>query len=101
MLAPRGGIVDVVAYQAAGAGHYVVVDGEGEDADYAFMHLQAGSIAVRRGQRVLTGQRLGSVGSTGRSSGPHLHFEIWRGGWRTGGRPVDPLPHLRRWDAWS
>ncbi|MDP8942522.1 MAG: M23 family metallopeptidase, partial [Actinomycetota bacterium] len=100
VVAPRGGTVEVVAYQAGAAGNYVVLDGEGEDADYVFMHLATGSVRVRRGQRVATGQRLASVGNTGYSTGPHLHFEIWRGGWSTG-RPVDPLPDLRRWDAWS
>lgn len=102
VVAPRGGIVKRVAYQADGAGHYVVLDGDGEDRDYAFMHLQAGSIVVRIGERLRTGQLLARVGSTGISSGPHLHFEVWEGGgWFEGGRPVDPLPYLRRWDAWS
>ena len=101
IVAPRGGTVEIVAYQAGGAGNYVVLDGDGEDADYVFMHLQTGSTVVRKGQQVLTGQRLGNVGSTGHSTGPHLHFEIWRGGWFAGGRPVDPLPHLRSWDRWS
>ncbi|MEX2195902.1 MAG: M23 family metallopeptidase [Thermoleophilaceae bacterium] len=102
VVAPRGGVVQTVAYQAAGAGHYVILDGAGEDRDYAFMHLQTGSIRVREGQRVRTGQLLGAVGSTGASSGPHLHFEVWEdGGWYEGGSPVDPLPYLRRWDAWS
>jgi hypothetical protein len=98
VVAPRGGTVKAVQYQARGAGHYVVLDGDGEDRDYVFMHLRSGSIVVHEGQHVRTGQRLGDVGSTGESSGPHLHFEIWvGGGWYTGGHPVDPLPFLRSW----
>ncbi|HYP49161.1 MAG TPA: M23 family metallopeptidase, partial [Thermoleophilaceae bacterium] len=99
VLAPRAGTVEAVGYQAAGAGHYVVLDGDDEDRDYVFMHLRTGSIAVREKQRVATGQAIAQVGSTGGSSGPHLHFEIWVGGWYAGGKPIDPLPHLRRWDA--
>ncbi len=41
-----------------------------------YAHLRSGSIAVRSGQKVGQGKRLGSVGSTGRSSGNHLHFEV-------------------------
>jgi murein DD-endopeptidase MepM/ murein hydrolase activator NlpD len=80
----------------------VILDGESEERDYAFMHLQTGSITVAEGQRVSTGQLIGAVGNTGRSFGPHLHFEVWEGGdWYDGGHPVDPLPYLKRWDAWS
>ena len=100
VVAPRTGVVEVVRYQAAGAGHYVVLDGEGEDRDYVFMHLRTGSIVVREGQRVRIGTALGQVGNTGVSSGPHLHFEIWvGGGWYTGGEPIDPFPLLRAWAA--
>ena len=98
IVAPHGGVIRVVAYQAAGAGHYIVLRSDGENRDYVFMHLATGSIRVREGQRVRTGQRLGDVGSTGASSGPHLHFEVWVGGWYTGGKPIDPLPILRSWD---
>jgi murein DD-endopeptidase MepM/ murein hydrolase activator NlpD len=102
VIAPRGGRVRLVSYQAEGAGHYIVLQGAGEDREYVFMHLQSGSIRVRPGQFVRTAQRLASVGSTGVSSGPHLHFEIWWGGpWQAGGRPLDPLPYLRRWARWS
>ena len=102
VVAPRGGRVEYVRYQAGGAGYYVVLDGAGEDRDYVFMHLRAGSIRVREGQRVRTGKRLADVGNTGGSSGAHLHFEIWvGGGWYAGGRPIDPFPHLRRWNSWS
>jgi murein DD-endopeptidase MepM/ murein hydrolase activator NlpD len=101
VVAPRGGAITTVAYQAGGAGNYVVLDGAGERFDYVFMHLQTGSTRVRVGQTVRTSERLASVGNTGSSSGAHLHFEIWDGAWQRGGRPVDPLPYLQRWDGWS
>jgi murein DD-endopeptidase MepM/ murein hydrolase activator NlpD len=53
-----------------------------------FAHLAA--IVVKAGQRVEPHTQLGAVGSTGRSTGPHLHYEIWRNG-----RPRDPGPYLR------
>jgi murein DD-endopeptidase MepM/ murein hydrolase activator NlpD len=96
VLAPRGGTVQAVGFQAAGAGHYVVLAGEHEALSYVFMHLEEGSVAVRTEDRVPTGATLGRVGSTGASSGPHLHFEVWRDGWRSG-RAIDPLPLLSRW----
>ena len=99
--AARGGIVTTVAYQASGAGHYVVIDGAGQNRDYVYMHMQTGSVRVHEGQRVRTGQWIGSVGNTGASFGAHLHFEIWKGPWYGGGEPVDPFPSLRRWDRWS
>jgi len=97
VVAPRRGVVTTVANQPGGAGRYVVVRVAAERRDYAFMHLQAGSTRVTAGQRVRTGGRLGSVGQTGRASGPHLHFEIWSGRWQMGGSPIDPLPLLREW----
>ena len=98
VVAPRGGTVKAVEYQASGAGHYVVLTASGEDRDYVFMHLRTGSIPVLPGQPVRTGQQIGQVGNTGRSSGAHLHFEVWTGGgWYTGGRPIDPLPLLKAW----
>ena len=101
VVAPRGGRVTNVAYQGSGAGHYIIIDGAGEDRHYAFMHLLEGSIRVREGQWVRTGKRIGSVGNTGASFGAHLHFEIWKGGWWGGGKPVDPYRLLRSWDRWS
>lgn len=98
IVAPHGGTIRTVAYQAGGAGHYIVLRSDDENRDYVFMHLATGSTRVRVGDRVSTGQRLGDVGTTGSSTGPHLHFEVWVGGWYTGGKPVDPLPLLRSWD---
>lgn len=99
VVAPYGGKITYVAYQAAGAGYYVVEDAD-DGRDYVFMHFQKGSTAVKEGDRVTTGQRLGLVGATGDASGPHLHFEVWTGGaWQFGGKPVDPLPLLKQWYA--
>jgi biotin carboxyl carrier protein len=99
VVSPLAGTVSFVDYQARGAGHYVGLTAD--DGRFLFFaHLQTGSIPVRVGDRVAAGAALGRVGTTGSSSGPHLHFEIWIGGWRhQGGRPVDPLPQLREWAA--
>jgi murein DD-endopeptidase MepM/ murein hydrolase activator NlpD len=99
IVAPYRGVVVAVQYQARGAGHYVVVDSA--DYDYVFMHLRTGSTVVKEGQRVRTGQQIGEVGSTGESTGPHLHFEVWVGGWYAGGHPIDPLPLLQAWAGLS
>jgi murein DD-endopeptidase MepM/ murein hydrolase activator NlpD len=101
VVAPRAGLITWRAYQARGAGHYLVLAGENEAYNYVFMHLRGGSLLVKQGDFVRTGQQLAQVGSTGESSGPHLHFEIWNGPWRNGGKPIDPLPLLQVWDAYS
>jgi murein DD-endopeptidase MepM/ murein hydrolase activator NlpD len=99
IVAVRSGTVKTVAYQAGGAGNYIVLHGDGENRDYVFMHLTNGSTRVKVGQHVRIGQRLGDVGSTGDATGPHLHFEVWVGGWYTGGKPIDPLPLLKSWQS--
>jgi murein DD-endopeptidase MepM/ murein hydrolase activator NlpD len=68
-----------------------------DNRDYVYMHL-AGPASIKQGQPVRTGQQIGSVGSTGESSGPHLHFEMWTQHWRHGGHSFDPRPYLDRWD---
>ena len=94
----RAGTVEWVRFQREGAGWYIVLDGDGEDRDYVFMHLRRGSLLVTPGQLVAAGEQIAQVGNTGRSFGPHLHFEIWVGGWYVkGGAPVDPLPILQSW----
>jgi murein DD-endopeptidase MepM/ murein hydrolase activator NlpD len=95
--APLAGTIIWRAYQAAGAGYYVILHGA-DGRDYAFMHFEEGSTAVAKGDAVTAGQRLGNVGATGDAQGPHLHFEIWPHGWyANGSQPIDPLPDLLAW----
>jgi len=69
-----------------GYGNLVVIDHGGGLAT-AYGHQS--SIATGCGQPVSRGQIIGYVGSTGHSTGPHLHFEV-----RVNGAPVDPLGYL-------
>lgn len=98
VVAPLAGSVLFNSYQADGAGRYVILHAD-NGWDMMFAHCLAGSATLQPGSRVAAGDRLCAVGATGSASGPHLHFEIWPGGWRhlKGTRPVDPLPQLRRW----
>ncbi len=80
----------VTAYSGwTGYGHTVVINhGNGITTRYA--HMQPGSICVRAGQYVYQGQQIGRIGSTGNSTGPHLHFEVL-----VNGRKVNPLNYVR------
>jgi murein DD-endopeptidase MepM/ murein hydrolase activator NlpD len=94
VVSPRRGTVVGTGY-GSGSGNYVVVKDAERDNSYVFYHLLSGSTVVSEGQSVSAGQRLASVGSTGHSTGPHLHFELWVGAWWGGGHGVDPAPFLR------
>ncbi len=97
VVAPVRGTVIWRSYQRGGAGYYLVLHAA-DARDYVFMHLRKGSIEVVVGDRVGAGRRLAEVGQTGHAEGPHLHFEVWVGGWRAeGGRAIDPLPSLKAW----
>jgi murein DD-endopeptidase MepM/ murein hydrolase activator NlpD len=101
LVAAQGGTVQVNAFQAEGAGYYLVIDTVGSDIDHVYMHLIAPP-QLPVGTSVATGQVIGLVGSTGRSTGCHLHFEMWSGpGWYEGGAFIDPSVYLRSWDKYS
>jgi murein DD-endopeptidase MepM/ murein hydrolase activator NlpD len=97
LLAPLSASVLFTGDQPAAAGIYAVLHGR-DGRDYVFMHIRRGTLGVAIGDGVREGERIAAVGATGDATGPHLHFEIWVGGWgaRTG-RPIDPLPQLQRW----
>ncbi|MFA5812305.1 MAG: M23 family metallopeptidase [bacterium] len=56
---------------------------------FATRYCHLGGLFVRRGARVVAGETIGHIGVSGRTTGPHLHFEV-----RVHGRPVDPVEHL-------
>jgi murein DD-endopeptidase MepM/ murein hydrolase activator NlpD len=70
-----------------GYGNLVRVQANGGRVDY-YGHMLA--FAVQRGDVVQADQVIGFVGSTGYSTGPHVHFEV-----RSAGTPVDPAPYMR------
>jgi murein DD-endopeptidase MepM/ murein hydrolase activator NlpD len=98
VVAPLTGVITTTAYQAAGAGYYVV-EHTGVGLDFMFAHCKEKSIAVATGAAVRPGQTVCLAGQTGDAQTPHLHFEVWVGGWQAAtGHPIDPLPYLQAWD---
>ena len=87
--APAPGIVSFVGVRS-GYGNTVEIDhGRGFKTRYA--HLNATAVAA--GQRIALGQRVGAMGTTGRSTGVHLHYEVWMNG-----RPQNPARFMRAGD---
>ncbi|OLE25575.1 MAG: hypothetical protein AUG44_15570 [Actinobacteria bacterium 13_1_20CM_3_71_11] len=73
-----------------GYGNYTCIEhGQFDGQRLSTCYGHQSTLLVTPGQQVAAGQVLGLVGSTGASTGPHLHFEV-----RLDGRPVDPLPWL-------
>lgn len=90
ILSPVDGRVTKVANQPGGAGRYIKVRFYSDANTYydvIFMHLN--STVVSKGATVSAGQHIANSGNTGRSTGPHVHFEI-----RKGGTAVNPIPFL-------
>ena len=83
--APAAGIVTQVSW-VEGYGNMLTIDhGYGLVTRYA----HCSKILVARGARVKRGQKVAQVGSTGLSTGPHLHYEVW-----VNGRPVNPMKYV-------
>ena len=83
VLASAAGFVELSGWNG-GYGNYIrIYHGNGHHTAYAHNSWNI----VRVGGRVTQGAHIANVGSTGNSTGPHLHFEIW-----VNGSPVDPLP---------
>lgn len=86
VLAAGAGTVAHVEDQGGNYGKVMIIDhGNG----YRTLYAHLDSFGARYGQYVAAGQRIGTMGSTGRSTGPHLHFSVFRGS-----RPIDPLSQL-------
>ena len=86
ILAADSGVATVIPDRGDGYGNYIIINhGGGRSTLYA--HMSA--FAISNGQSVSQGQTIGYVGSTGVSSGPHLHFET-----RVNGAAVDPMQYF-------
>jgi murein DD-endopeptidase MepM/ murein hydrolase activator NlpD len=83
--AATGGVVSIAGW-VSGYGNYTCIN---RDPSFATCYGHQSAIFVSVGQSVSQGQHIGNVGSTGYSTGPHLHFEV-----RINGQVVDPLPYL-------
>ncbi len=87
ILASKSGVVTTSTYMKGGYGNYVVVShSDGTSTLYAHMS----SRLAKKGQTVKQGQVIGKVGTTGRSTGNHLHFEI-----RVNGSRRDPIDYFK------
>lgn len=87
--------VDTDPNNPSNYGCHIRLEGEKNGQKYGFImsHMQENSITVKPGQTVNAGFLVGKVGSTGRSSGPHLHLEVHRGG--LGGKKINPEKFLQ------
>ena len=88
IVAAASGTVTYAGWDSTGHGYRVVIN-HGNGLQTGYSHCKSGSIRVRVGQQVSQGQQIASIGSTGNSSGPHLHFEVIRNGTR-----VNPSPYI-------
>ena len=84
--ATRAGTVTTASYQAGGAGYYVSIN-HGDGFSSIYMHMT--NYVVSSGQSVAAGQLIGYVGSTGVSTGPHLHFGV-----SYAGAYVNPMAYI-------
>lgn len=84
--AHTGGTVEAVGYTSS-AGYYVNIRVDSKTV-MVYRHLKKQS-ALKKGEKVNTGDRLGYMGATGNATGPHLHFGI-----KYDGKWIDPEPYL-------
>jgi murein DD-endopeptidase MepM/ murein hydrolase activator NlpD len=88
--ATADGIVTKAGWNNGGYGNMVELD-HGRGIITRYGHMSA--VLIREGDRVTRGEQIGRMGSTGRSTGNHLHYEV-----RIDGRPVNPIPFMRSTD---
>jgi murein DD-endopeptidase MepM/ murein hydrolase activator NlpD len=89
--AAAAGVVIFSGWKTNGGGYQVWIS-HGSGLYTTYNHMS--SLSVGRGQHVARSQMVGRVGMTGNATGPHLHFEVWRGAVWAGGTRVNPLLYL-------
>jgi murein DD-endopeptidase MepM/ murein hydrolase activator NlpD len=88
--ATADGVVTTAGYNSGGYGNLIKID-HGRGIETRYGHLA--SMAVHVGRAVKRGELIGRMGSTGRSTGSHLHYEV-----RVDGRAVNPIPFMKSTD---
>lgn len=89
--ASGAGTVIFAGLKSNGGGYQVwIAHGSGLFTTYNHMS----GVSVGRGQSVAQGEQVGRIGQSGRATGPHVHFEVWRGEVWGGGQRVNPLVYL-------
>ncbi|MEO5774785.1 MAG: M23 family metallopeptidase [Sphingomicrobium sp.] len=88
--ATADGVVLRAGWNNGGYGNLVEID-HGRGIATRYGHMSA--VLVQAGQHITRGQQIGRMGSTGRSTGNHLHYEV-----RIDGRPVNPVPFMKSTD---
>lgn len=80
----------------ASASGYILIQHNVNGSIYtgAYYHMWSATTHVKVGSIVKAGQQIANVGNSGPSTAPHLHFELWKGGWYEG-TAVDPVPFLK------
>lgn len=90
--ASADGIVTFASYRPNGYGKYVTINHEVDNLSSLYAHMH--TITVKEGEYVVRGQQIGTVGSTGLSLGPHLHYEV-----HVNGQHVSPINYQIKLDA--
>ncbi len=88
--ATADGVISDAGWNSGGYGNLVKID-HGRGIETRYGHLS--KIGVLAGQRIKRGDLIGRMGSTGRSTGSHLHYEV-----RIDGRAVNPIPFMKSTD---
>ena len=96
--AAASGYVQVAGWSTGGYGNYVIIyHGKMSDGNtYSTLYAHMRSVATSAGKYVKQGELIGYVGTTGNSTGNHLHLEVWKGGSKANAvnpRSCIPIPH--------
>lgn len=83
----RKGIVEKIVYSQIGYGHFLTIN---HDQNLKSLYAHLGKILVEKGQEVDENTIIATVGTSGWTTGPHLHFEIWENN-----KPINPLTILQ------
>ncbi|TCS95670.1 murein hydrolase activator EnvC family protein [Hazenella coriacea] len=89
IIAADSGTVTLMKDNPGGYGYYIVIN-HGNGLSTLYAHMYRSTVTVSLGQKVQKGQKIAAIGNNGRSTGPHLHFEVHRNG-----RPEDPMKFIK------